>query len=188
MEFPDIELIAEKVHNQWIITKKDEGVTSRKSETGEELMIPYNELSEEAKDLDRNSVKAVLKALTDIQQPENSIKESDCGCHTITPKKLQEHVTKITSLFDAPIIRNEIIDSDDNIIFVESVDVIKDACGTGKLEIFGKTVLLNMCEMEDTIHVNLDLAIDGKDFSKVPFTVKLTETIPYIKLSKSLLK
>jgi len=59
---PKIEAIAEQVHNRWIETKQSQGITSRKSETGEELMVPYAQLSEAAKDLDRNSVRAVLEA------------------------------------------------------------------------------------------------------------------------------
>lgn len=60
---PDIELVSDKVHEVWMQTKLASGVTSRKSETGEELMVPYADLSEAAKDLDRNSVKAVYAAI-----------------------------------------------------------------------------------------------------------------------------
>jgi hypothetical protein len=61
----DIERISAAVHDQWMQSKKDQGITSRQSESGEELMVPYEKLSEGQKDLDRNSVKAVLKALSD---------------------------------------------------------------------------------------------------------------------------
>ncbi|MEU8158021.1 RyR domain-containing protein [Micromonospora sp. NPDC048986] len=57
-----VELLAEAVHDQWMATKHAQGVTSRRSETGEELMRPYNHLSEPQRDLDRNSVLAVLTA------------------------------------------------------------------------------------------------------------------------------
>ena len=60
----DIEAISEKVHEQWVESRRSQGITSRKSETGEELMVPYAQLSEAAKDLDRNTVKAVLAAYT----------------------------------------------------------------------------------------------------------------------------
>lgn len=63
MNLPDIELVSSKVHEAWIASKLAQGVTSRKSEKGEELMVPYEKLSEEAKDLDRNTVKAVYKAI-----------------------------------------------------------------------------------------------------------------------------
>jgi RyR domain-containing protein len=59
----DVEKISAKVHEQWMESKLAKGVTTRKSESGEELMVPYEQLSEGAKDLDRGSVKAVLAAI-----------------------------------------------------------------------------------------------------------------------------
>jgi hypothetical protein len=38
-------------------------VLPRKAEDGEELMVPYDQLSEKAKDLDRGTVKAVYAAI-----------------------------------------------------------------------------------------------------------------------------
>jgi len=63
MKLPDIEKVSAAVHQAWIDSKLKLGITSRKSETGEELIAPYEKLSEEAKDLDRNTVKAVYKAI-----------------------------------------------------------------------------------------------------------------------------
>jgi hypothetical protein len=63
MQLPDLELVAEKVHEAWLANKQAKGVTSRLSETGEELMVPYAQLSEAAKDLDRIKVKAVYAAI-----------------------------------------------------------------------------------------------------------------------------
>ena len=60
---PDIELVSAKVHEAWMASKRAQGITSRKSETGEELMVPYDQLSEPAKDLDRNTVRAVYAAI-----------------------------------------------------------------------------------------------------------------------------
>jgi hypothetical protein len=60
---PDIELVAASVHEAWMESKHKQGVTSRKSESGEELMVPYEQLSEAAKDLDRGSVQAVYAAI-----------------------------------------------------------------------------------------------------------------------------
>jgi len=53
-------------------SKKAKGVESRKSETGEELMVPYEQLSEEAKELDRASVRAVYDAIRAAQQESGS--------------------------------------------------------------------------------------------------------------------
>jgi hypothetical protein len=58
-----IENVSAAVHERWMETKTAHGITTRTSEGGEELMVPYDQLSEPAKDLDRGSVKAVLLAL-----------------------------------------------------------------------------------------------------------------------------
>lgn len=42
--------------------KRKSGITSRKSEAGEEMMRPYSKLSHEVKDQDRQTVKAVWRA------------------------------------------------------------------------------------------------------------------------------
>jgi hypothetical protein len=66
MELPDIEAVAEKVHAAWMESKRKQGVNSRKSEAGEELMVPYGDLSEQAKELDRDSVRAVYAAIEKV--------------------------------------------------------------------------------------------------------------------------
>ena len=66
MNLPDIEVVSAKVHEAWIASKLAQGVISRKSEVGEELMVEYDLLSEAAKDLDRNTVKAVYAAINQL--------------------------------------------------------------------------------------------------------------------------
>lgn len=68
MNLPDIEIVAAKVHEAWMESKRRNGVTSRKSETGEELMVPYSKLSEDAKELDRASVQAVYSAIEEVTE------------------------------------------------------------------------------------------------------------------------
>ncbi|HWT02268.1 MAG TPA: RyR domain-containing protein [Pyrinomonadaceae bacterium] len=68
MDLPDIETVSAKVHEAWMEAKSAKGVKSRKSETGEELMVPYEQLSEEAKELDRATVRAVYAAISAAQQ------------------------------------------------------------------------------------------------------------------------
>lgn len=63
MKLPDIELVSALVHLAWMESKIKAGVISRLSETGEELMRPYGQLSEEAKELDRATVRAVYRAI-----------------------------------------------------------------------------------------------------------------------------
>lgn len=62
-ELPDIEVVSAKVHEAWMDSKRAQGLTSRQSETGEELMVPYEQLSEPAKELDRATVRAVYAAI-----------------------------------------------------------------------------------------------------------------------------
>jgi len=67
MNLPDIEKVAAKVHEAWMEAKRARGITSRKSESGEELMVAYEQLSEESKELDRSSVRAVYKAIESLK-------------------------------------------------------------------------------------------------------------------------
>ena len=60
---PDIELVAAEVHAAWMDSKRALVIGSRRSETGEELMVPYAQLSEAAKELDRATVRAVYAAI-----------------------------------------------------------------------------------------------------------------------------
>ena len=64
---PDVEEVAAKVHEAWMESKRRAGYATRKSETGEELMVPYAQLSEEAKELDRCTVRAVYDAIRSIK-------------------------------------------------------------------------------------------------------------------------
>ncbi|MDM0085725.1 hypothetical protein QTI17_34620 [Variovorax sp. J31P179] len=63
MKLPDIELVSAEVHSAWMEAKRAQGVTSRKDERGNELMVPYDELPELAKELDRSTVRAVYGAI-----------------------------------------------------------------------------------------------------------------------------
>lgn len=63
MKLPDFERVAEAVHNAWWAQKRAASVTSRLLETGEELMVPYAQLSDAAKELDRGTVRAVYAAI-----------------------------------------------------------------------------------------------------------------------------
>lgn len=63
MNLPNIEVVSAKVHEAWMDSKLKAGVTTRKLESGEELMVPYDALSEQAKELDRATVRAVYAAL-----------------------------------------------------------------------------------------------------------------------------
>ena len=61
-----VEQVSARVHEAWMETKRSKGVTTRLSESGEELMVPYANLSEDAKDLDRNSLRVILETVLTI--------------------------------------------------------------------------------------------------------------------------
>lgn len=59
-----IEAVSAKVHEAWMTVKTDQGGTEIKSETGEELIAkPYDQLSEAAKGLYRDSVRSAISAI-----------------------------------------------------------------------------------------------------------------------------
>jgi hypothetical protein len=66
VSLPDIEEVSAQVHAAWIEAKRAQGITSRKAEDGEELMVPYRQLSERAKELDRQVVRTVYAAIRRI--------------------------------------------------------------------------------------------------------------------------
>ena len=72
MNLPDIETVSASVHDAWVQTKRAQGITTRKSETGEELMVDYEQLSEKAKELDRGSVRAVYAAIQSLMQEKSN--------------------------------------------------------------------------------------------------------------------
>jgi len=67
-ELPDVDAVAAKVHEAWMESKQAQGVTSRLSEAGEELMVPYEQLSEAAKEFDRTMVRVVYEAISEAAE------------------------------------------------------------------------------------------------------------------------
>lgn len=63
MQLPDLEAVAADVHEAWMASKRAQGLATRRAEDGEELMVPYGQLSERAKELDRATVRAVYAAI-----------------------------------------------------------------------------------------------------------------------------
>ena len=68
VKLPDVEVVSAKIHEAWMKGKRAKGITSRRSESGEELMAPYSELSDAAKDLDRLTVQAVYAAIEEASK------------------------------------------------------------------------------------------------------------------------
>jgi len=70
LRLPSVDEVSARVHEAWMESKRRAGVTSRKLEGGEELMVPYADLSEQAKELDRATVRAVYAAIGAAGRPE----------------------------------------------------------------------------------------------------------------------
>jgi hypothetical protein len=66
LQLPDIERVSELVHADWVNKKLSGGVKSRMSTWGEELVQPYTELSDKAKQLDRDTVRVVYEAIREV--------------------------------------------------------------------------------------------------------------------------
>lgn len=69
MELPDLEVVAADVHSAWMESKRAQGLFTRKAEDGEELMVPYEQLTEKAKELDRATVRAVYASIRRVSGP-----------------------------------------------------------------------------------------------------------------------
>lgn len=79
LNLPEVEAVAAKVHGAWRDEKKGQGVTTRQSPTGEELMKPYDELSEEAKESNRKLVNTVYQAIEELTPEEET---QQVGAHS----------------------------------------------------------------------------------------------------------
>lgn len=102
-------------------------------------------------------------------------KTCKCGDVPITESTDPRQVSvKLLSLMDAPKIDCTLTESE-NVIYVDSLDVIKGFCGTGRIGLLDKEILINVCESDNVVRVNLDLSVNNKKLSNVQFMVKLTE-------------
>ncbi len=105
--------------------------------------------------------------------------KSDCGC---SPKTLTE--VYLPFLNDSPKVKSSFNENDDNILYVDNAEYTKDFCGTGKLQFLNRELLINMCESENKLTINLNIKINEQLHYNVPFTVKLKEdTDTVVKLS-----
>lgn len=61
-----VELLAAKSHGGYLAGKRASGTASRLSESGEEVMVPYEQLSESSKNINRAAAGAILDGLVDL--------------------------------------------------------------------------------------------------------------------------
>lgn len=96
---------------------------------------------------------------------------------------------KLFSLSDQPVCEAEL--GDENILYVESYESLKNICGAGKICMFGKTILSNICEIDDVAHLNMLIDFNKNNNYNIPFKLKLLSEKPenakLIQLDKSIL-
>ena len=63
LNLPNIEPVSAEGHHAWVETKLAQGITSRPAADGTEQMVPYADLPDALKDLDRATVRAVYAAI-----------------------------------------------------------------------------------------------------------------------------
>jgi hypothetical protein len=63
ISLPPLDIVASACHDSWMDGKRKQGITSRKAEDGEELMVPFDQLSEKQKEMDRSMVRTVYAAI-----------------------------------------------------------------------------------------------------------------------------
>lgn len=68
-----VELLAEKSHEGYMAGKRATGTTSRRSESGEEVMVPFEDLSESSKDINRAAAASILDGLAELGVPVRSL-------------------------------------------------------------------------------------------------------------------
>lgn len=81
-----------------------------------------------------------------------------------------------TNFISKPRIPVNIVNEGSNVLTVKSVEVFKDACGTGSLEIGDTKTLMNVCESDGKITANLSFILENVEHKNVEFEIEVGET------------
>jgi hypothetical protein len=68
-----VELLAAKSHEGYVAGKRAGGTVSRLTESGEEVMVPYERLSESSKDINRSAARAIIDGLAELGAPVDAL-------------------------------------------------------------------------------------------------------------------
>jgi hypothetical protein len=123
---------------------------------------------------------------TDVQfQPYEELSDKPKAVEKESVKENFE--AKISSFFDNPMVQASF--SDENILFVESVEGTKDFCGAGRVNLLGREIMTNLCESDGTAYVKLSIDINDKIVENVLFKLQAAspETINTIRIRKDIL-
>lgn len=88
---------------------------------------------------------------------------------------IYEGTVSIKSFSDAPTIKVGIDEAlTENVLYVEDYNSVPMACSTGKVTVLGRTIYTNVCESDDGPTIYLNVMLNEKDHSNVPFKLKKT--------------
>ena len=117
--------------------------------------------------------------------------ENVCSCSTVAVTEeasvadVEPNQALVESFSDAPSLNLIVSETDENIFFVKDFDAMKDACGTGSITLEDRVAYMNMCEMNNSATVTLDIVTEGKKLKGVPFTLVKTEGKSYLQMCKA---
>lgn len=71
LQLPEIEKVAVAQHNKWVASKKGQGHSTHEV-NGENLMVPYEDLSEAAKQACKDRTNMFYEAVSEVYTQENT--------------------------------------------------------------------------------------------------------------------
>lgn len=115
-------------------------------------------------------VKYIVTENVDLENTDVSFQPVEINPHA-DDVKMESVDVQVKSLTDVPSVKADI--GPENILFVESYEAIKNFCGTGKVSLFGKEIVTNLCEMDDSAHITLSIDFQDKINYNVDFKLCL---------------
>jgi hypothetical protein len=83
---------------------------------------------------------------------------------------------------DSPILEAKM--ADENVLYVDSFESLKNLCGAGKISLLGKELTVNLCEMDDEAHVTLPIGFSDEDTRSIEFKLAIKTGDTVIQLKK----
>ena len=158
-----------------------------KFKTTEELLEFMNTI-----DLDQSTL--VFKGEVKVTENEDCGCDGSatvCSCETVEIKRestatlVDSSHALVESFSDAPKFKVVVSEADENVFYVKDYEAQRDACGTGSITLEDRITYMNMCEMNDTTTVTLDIVTEGKKLKGMPFKLIKTEGESYLQVSKN---
>lgn len=113
-----------------------------------------------------------------------------CQCETTVSEKVDAEIALnsndvlVESFADSPSFDLSVSDVEHNTFYVKEFEAVPDACGTGRISLGDRIASMNMCKMNGVTTVNLDIVVEGKQYTNIPFRLQKTDSSPRIVISK----